>query len=510
MGIKKKLKWALALGLVAIVGVSVGSLCYVYKEVQAFDQVFAEGIMIEEVPVGGLTYDKALSLVKDKLTEAQKDRKVIIKKDTVTVEIPCANLGMESDLEEVLQVAFATGHSGNLFEKFSIAKNKTSMDLDLHLSETYDENLIKSQVEEIKDKFYIAAVDATISRKNNEFVTTSEKVGQKLNVAETVASIKEALDKAHGESIEVEASVEKIEPKYHVSSFDNIKKVIASFSTPYNNADLGRNKNLEVAANKINRTLMPGEVFSLAEQLEPFTYEAGYRDANVIVNGKLEKGIGGGVCQVASTLYNAVLLTNLDVTMRQNHSLAVSYVPLGRDATYATGSIDFKFQNNLEVPVIIEGYCRNNNVYVNIYSADSAKPQYEVKFLSELTEEVPAPETKYVDDPTLAAGTEVIETTALAGKRVKLYKLFYDANGKLVDKVLENNSYYKPRAAVIKRGTKDVTNAVNNTTPKVNSSEQTTTSGNTQAAATPATTSANVESNPPMNEWDDSFEVPQE
>ncbi len=503
MSTKNKLKWALTIGIVVMVGVIVGALGYIYTEVQAFDQIFAEGIIVEEVPVGGLTYDDALALVKDKITKDQSNQKVIVKKDKITAEIPCVSLGMESDIEEVLKIAFAAGHDGNLFEKYSIAKNKTSMGLDLSISQVYDDNLIRTKVEEIQDKFYIAAVDATISRKNGQFVTTKEIVGQKLNIAETTENVKEALSKAGGKTIEVEASVEEISPKYTVTSFDEIKNVVASFSTSYNNADLGRNANLEVAAKKVSRTLMPGEVFSLAEQLEPFTYAAGYRDANVIVNGKLEKGIGGGICQVASTLYNAVLLTNLDVTMRQNHSLSVSYVPLGRDATYATGAIDFKFQNNLKTPVIVEGYCQNNNVYVNIYGAKEAKPNYEVKFLSELTEEIPAPETKYIDDPTLEAGKEVIETTALDGKRVKLYKLLYDANGKLVDKVLANNSYYKPRAAVIKRGTKDVTAAVNNIT-KPRTVEKAT---NEVVIPTPT---VNDEVNPPMNEWDDSFEVQQQ
>lgn len=511
MGTKNKLKWALALGVVVVAGVTVGALGYVYKEVKAFDQVFAPGITVEEIPVSGLTYEEALKRITDKFTEIENNKKVIIKKGTQTAEIAGSSLGMQSDIEEVLKVAFATGHSGNIFEKFSIVKNQTDMNLDLSLSETYNEELIKSEVEALQDKFYIAAVDATISRKNGQFVTTNEKTGQKLNVEATTKDIKEALSQAHtgtGEhidTVEIEATVETIEPKYTTSSFDNIKQVVSSFSTSYNNVDLGRNANLEVAAAKISRTLMPGETFSLAEQLEPFTYGAGYKDANVIVNGKIEKGIGGGVCQVASTLYNAVLLTNLDVTMRQNHSLSVSYVPLGRDATYATGSIDFQFKNNLDAPVIIEGYCQNNNVYVNIYGADSAKPKYEVKFLSEITEEIPAPATKYVDDPTLEAGKEVVETTALDGKRVRLYKLLYDDNGKLVDKVVENNSYYKPRAAVIKRGTKEVTNVVNNTTPKVeepNASAQT-------RAITPSTTSSNTQALP-MNEWDDSFEVNQE
>ena len=139
---------------------------------------------------------------------------------------------------------------------------------------------------------------------------------------------------------------------------------------------------------------------------------------------------------------------------------------------------------------MIDAYCANNNVYVNIYSSPAAKPQYEVKFLSEVVEEVGAPETKYIDDPTLEVGQEVVETRALDGKRVKLYKLFYDTNGNLVKKVVANNSYYKPRAAVIRRGTKAV--------PAVSVQE-------TPQPESRITTPPNTETTQPMNEWDDSI-----
>ena len=429
-------------------------------------------------------------MLEEKLKESESKKKIVLTKGKKTVEIPCNKLGMKSDLKALLDVAFETSHAGNFFERFENAKHKKDMNLDLTLSHSYDTTLIKQAVEEVKDQFYIAPVDATISRKHGQFVTTNEKSGQTLDVVATVATIEEVLNSNHEEIVAVEACVTAIAPKYTVASFENSKKLIASFSTSYNNSDLGRNKNLEVAAANISDTLLPGEVFSLAEHLEPITYEAGYRESNVIVNGKLEKGIGGGVCQVASTLYNAILLTNLDITMRQNHSLAVSYVPLGRDATYATGAIDFKFKNNLDSVVMIDAYCANNNVYVNIYSSPAAKPQYEVKFLSEVVEEVGAPETKYIDDPTLEVGQEVVETRALDGKRVKLYKLFYDTNGNLVKKVVANNSYYKPRAAVIRRGTKAV--------PAVSVQE-------TPQPESRITTPPNTETTQPMNEWDDSI-----
>ena len=247
--------------------------------------------------------------------------------------------------------------------------------------------------------------------------------------------------------------MQEIIPEFTEASLKDVQTLVSSFSTSYNNASANRNENLKVASEKINCMLLPGEVFYLSNQLEPFTEEEGYRNAGTIVNGKIEDSLGGGICQVSSTLYNAILLTDLEIVMRQNHSLTVSYVPLGRDATYNTGTIDFKFKNNSGYPIFIEGYCENNQVVTNIYGHKSLKSEYDIKFESEVTEVIPAPATKYVDDATLDEGKEVVDVTAIDGKRVNLYKLYYK-NGVLERRVLVNSSYYRARAAVIKRGTK--------------------------------------------------------
>lgn len=129
---------------------------------------------------------------------------------------------------------------------------------------------------------------------------------------------------------------------------------LASYSTTYNPGEIGRTKNVTLAASKINDVILaPGESFSFNRVVGARTYENGFRDAKVYEGNKIVDGMGGGICQVSSTLYNAVLYANLEIVTRRNHSLAVSYVPLGRDATVVYGAIDFVFKNNQKYPVKI-------------------------------------------------------------------------------------------------------------------------------------------------------------
>ena len=113
---------------------------------------------------------------------------------------------------------------------------------------------------------------------------------------------------------------------------------------------------------------MPGEEFSYEKVVGPVTYENGYKDAPVIVNGKSSLGVGGGVCQVSSTMYNTQLKAGILPTERRNHSKPVSYVPRGLDATLASGSIDYKFKNTYDYPIIINTYTKDSNLYIEFWS----------------------------------------------------------------------------------------------------------------------------------------------
>ncbi len=130
--------------------------------------------------------------------------------------------------------------------------------------------------------------------------------------------------------------------------------LLASYSTRFSTADKNRTTNITLAARKVNGTvLMPGEIFSYNKVVGARTIAAGYKEAGVYVNGKVTTGIGGGICQVSSTLYNAAIYANLDIVQRTNHMFVSSYVPISRDATVSYGSLDFQFKNNRKYPIKI-------------------------------------------------------------------------------------------------------------------------------------------------------------
>lgn len=448
-------KWISISIVVIVIGILIGAMTYIFTSVKAYDQKFTQGVSIENIDVGGMTKEDAYILVDNKLKENLKNQFIEITDDKQQYKINLSELGTQYQLEQVIEEAFQIGHEGNLFKRYKNSKRVLDPPRNFEVAYNYELPKVEEVLKNYASHFYVAPIDATIERKDRKFVITSEKPGRELNIDATAKDIMLALEQETRPS-KIGVTLTEIKPVYTSEALKEVQAPISSFYTYYNNADQDRNINLEVAAARINDLLMPGEVFELSEHLEPITAASGYKSSKVIVNGRIEDGIGGGVCQIASTLYNAVLLSNLDITVRRNHSLPVAYVPLGRDATYATGGIDFKFQNNSKYPVFIESYCENNRVYVNIFSHPSLKPEYdEIKFQSETIEIIDAPPTQYIDDPELPIGTEIQDLAPLQGKKVKLYKLCYK-DGQLVKKEVVNTSYYRPRAEIIKVGKKEM------------------------------------------------------
>lgn len=467
---KKLLRWGVVIGVIILISLSLGTIGFMYTKVNAFKEVFADNVYIEDLAVGGLTKVEAKAKLEQNISDEISNHKVVFTNGDASKEIPFNDLGITYNIDETIDEAFKIGHEEGFFKQYHIANSGMEESQNFDLVQSIDESKLDAQLNKCSEVFYVAPINATLKRVNRKFVTTKEVNGASLDKEATKEKLLQTLNDIkdiEDGKITIDVVTQPILAECTVDSLADVQTLVSSFSTSYNNSDLNRNENLKVAAEKITRMVLPDEVFYLSNQLEPFTEEEGYKNAGTIVNGKIEDSLGGGICQVASTLYNAVLLTELEIVSRQNHSLAVSYVPLGRDATYNTGTIDFEFKNNSGHPIFIEGYCENNEVVVNIYGHKNLKSNYTIKFESVVTEQIPAPETKYEDDPTLDEGKEVVEVRALDGKRVSLYKLYYQGD-ELVNKVLVNTSYYRPRAAVIKRGVKkEVTEAITSPTPTI-------------------------------------------
>ena len=226
--------------------------------------------------------------------------------------------------------------------------------------------------------------------------------------------------------------------------------VVSTFSTKYDASNVNRSTNLKIAAEKINGTvLMPGEEFSYNKVVGKRTVEEGYKDAAIYADGGVVDGLAGGICQISSTLYNAVLLANLEVTERRNHTYTTSYVPAGRDATVVWGTKDFKFKNSRSYPIKIEATVSNGIAEFKIHGVQEEK-EYEIKILPVTTGSIPY-STSYVQDASLAPGRQIVSQNGHPGYKVTTYKeVRY--NGEVVSKEAISNDTYSPMQTIIRVG----------------------------------------------------------
>lgn len=226
--------------------------------------------------------------------------------------------------------------------------------------------------------------------------------------------------------------------------------LISTYTTRYDASNVNRSQNLAIATGKINGTvLMPGEEFSFNQVVGKRTIEEGYKDAKIYQDGKVVDGLAGGICQISSTLYNAVIKANLEIVERRNHSFTTSYVKAGRDATVVYGVIDFKFKNTRTYPIKIEGSVGSGVAEFNIYGIKE-EVEYSVDLAPVVTASIPYA-TQYIPDPTLAPGQQIIVQAGGNGCKVTTYKET-KLDGKFVSKEIISTDTYQPMKAIIRRG----------------------------------------------------------
>ena len=227
---------------------------------------------------------------------------------------------------------------------------------------------------------------------------------------------------------------------------------ISVYSTRYDGGDKDRSTNLEIACKKIDeKIVLPGETFSYNKTLGARTTKAGYKTAKVYENGAVVDGIGGGICQISSTLYNAVLKANMQTVERRNHQFITSYVPEGRDATVAYGVTDFKFKNTRKYAIKIKATASNGVATISIYGIKE-NPEYNITFETKTISTIPVTE-KYIEDNTIADGTEEIKQKGANGCVTETY-IIKSLNGQVVSKDLLSKDTYSAMQRIILKGTK--------------------------------------------------------
>lgn len=226
--------------------------------------------------------------------------------------------------------------------------------------------------------------------------------------------------------------------------------LLGRYSTYFNPELTGRIHNIRLAARQVDGLLLqPGQVFSFNEVVGPRTREAGFLPAPELVGGELVDGVGGGICQLSSTLYNAVLYAFLTVTERVHHSRPLGYVPAGRDATVYNDILDFRFVNSSTSPILITAEVVENRLTVGLWGSQPAEHQVQIERSAE--RRLPAP-VEFIDDPRLPAGTWKLVQQGWDGVEVTVFRYIYTPAGELLRREQLHRDYYAPRAYIVRKG----------------------------------------------------------
>ena len=257
-----------------------------------------------------------------------------------------------------------------------------------------------------------------------------------------------ALHSPSFEKIELELPLIPVQPKVTVKSLqeEGIERKIIEFSTQLGASGPGRVHNVTSAAKAVDGMILkPGDEFDYAEIVERAEQKYGFKEAPVIVSGKLVPGIGGGICQVSSTVYNAVLLTGLEVMERRNHSLPVNYLPKGLDATFAEGYINFRFRNNTGKHLLIRSEVTGKTLTLKFFGTFPKDTVYSLE--SQTIQNIPAP-LKYVQDDSLSPGKHRVIQNGKQGYVVETYRV-KRVNGKETERIKVSRDIYKGQNTII-------------------------------------------------------------
>lgn len=450
------MKKGVILGIILfiIVGVAAG-MSYVHFTVEKWEDKIYPNTTVKGIEIGGLTKEEALNVLEEKLLSVVLNKKIKINAEDNTYTIDYNQLKPEYDLVKVVEEAYKSGKDKSKFEKYKIIAGKDNEyknEMDVEFK--FNDAIVLELIETIKTDVNKDMVNATISIGSNGYIeTTPDGVGKKVKEEELHKAIVEKINADLDSSeIVIEAGIEVVEPSVKQSELNKVNKKISESSTSYASSDAGRAANIEIAAKKINGTLlMPGEVFSFNGIVGERSEANGFKNAIVIVNNEFVDGIGGGICQVSTTLYQAILNTGLYSVERLNHTLPVGYAPLGEDATVAWGSIDYKFKNSFEYPVYIQAYTSGKRMYFKVYSNESlGNRSYEM--YSKVTDTIEAT-MEEVKDPNLYEGERVVKKRAYNGYKVETYRKIY-IDGQFAKEELISKDTYPVVNGIVNVGTK--------------------------------------------------------
>jgi len=414
--------------------------------------VIHNNIFINGMDVGGMLPSEAESALQQSM---ELDRKVVgfVYNDSLIFSNTFTDFGAKYDFSILVNEAFSHGRAGTRRERYAIIRKLENQATEINGEPKYlyDEAAIPDRLEAVRAQATVLPTNANMRLEAGQFIITDGEAGKTPDMQAAAKQLKQIL--ASRQPGQVTLEMHPIQPSYTAEHFVNAQSLLGTFTGYFQDGDeSARGINIRLAAAKINNVVVyPGEIFSTSTVLGSNNPESGYARSSVIVDGRLVEDYGGGVCHVASVLYNAILFAELTVVQRNNHSMRVYYMDAGFDAAIAGDYMDLKFKNNSEYPILIEATAQNGNLQVKIHGNETRPTNRRLAFVSELVETIQPEAAKVLMDENLPSGHVLVNTEAQDGFKYELFKLIF-IDGQQVGKERVNTSIYRPVQGVIRRG----------------------------------------------------------
>lgn len=457
-------KWASALLVVcamALIGVGYVGVTEVnnYMDYQAKcreleQDTFYDGITLEGESLSGLTMLDAIAKYQKQLSNVASATSITITARGKTYTLDSSSVQMSTNLQSTLSLAYSTGRTGSFEERYARLQQLKSEGLDFSLNRGWNEDTLRSKISQIAADVYVKGQDADVESfdpDTGKFTFTSEVTGYELDSDDLYAQITQAV--ANGNvNANIEAKIIEVAPEHTVEYMkEHFGRISYAQTKTTSNSD--RNRNIKLATAEFNgMRVEPGETLSFNKTTGKRTEAKGYRPAGAYSGGFLVQEPGGGVCQVSTTLYNAVAKADLEVLERSPHSRVSDYVPIGLDAAVNWPSQDFKFKNTSDYPIFIVAEFADQKLTFKIYGKQLDDGVY-IKLESEKTETIAAPEgVEEKPDSSLPVG-KTRDEKARDGSKAVSYKVYYDKNDNEIKREVLARSSYPASIAIHRVGT---------------------------------------------------------
>jgi vancomycin resistance protein YoaR len=417
------------------------------------DGTILSGISVGGTDVSGMTEAEAADAVEAAVSERGSAVIRFVTEDGNQFEATLAELGLyAADQTKQIQAAVEYGKSGNPVQARRIMKQSEKGKLEQDFPLTYKVS------EETAEPVLQERAQTAMQTPENARVTLDEagnvqhiegQQGETLTVGETVRNLNRFLqDDWDGSGGEVHAETAKTDPEITSDQLSEVTDLLGSYTTYYGSDGSGRSQNVETGTSLINGTLLQsGEEMSADEAMRPYTEENGYAMAASYESDTVVESMGGGICQVSTTLYNALLYAELEIVERHPHSMLVSYVDASKDAAIADDVLDLVFRNNLDSPVYIEGVCSDGALTFRIYGKETRDPGRSLEFISEIIETTEPEGTRYVATED-AIGTMGVKSSAQSGVSAQLWKVVLQDGVEVSREVINTSQYLEVQETI--------------------------------------------------------------